>query len=278
MVTLSLGPVGGVLLSAIITYVMPKKFESEAVAQVASPTESQTGESDLEPRMMATTSKVFTSHEVLARVVESLELTNRWNLDPNTCMQILKRILRVESVPGTDLTSIRCRHTNKIDARDIANEVSAAYKDYRGDMEQKRMNAALDELRKAVRDQEDKVGESHKILSTLLQSKGTPAANPNASTMSADQLDVIDAKRIYEMEAALLEQMKLKQVSETIRAKIPGEQVRIHSPALIAGFPISPNVTSNLIFGTAAGLLAGIILAFLIAPFLGSSDRRPPPH
>lgn len=276
--TLSLGLVGGFLLSAIITYVMPKKFESEAVVQVVSSAGSQTGQPGPEPRTMATTSKVFTSHEVLARVVESLELTNRWNLDPHTCMQILKRILRVESVPGTDLISIRCRHTNKIDARDIANEVSAAYKDYRGDMEQKRMNAALDELRKAVRDQEDKVEESHKVLSILLKSKGIPATAPDASTMTVDQVDLIDAKRIYEMEAALLEQMKLKQVSETIRAKIPGEQVQIHSPALIAGFPISPKVALNLAFGTAAGLLAGIILAFLIAPFLGTGDRRPPPH
>lgn len=276
IITIPLGVVGGFLLSAIVTYMMPKKYESEAVVQVVASNASQTGESGLEQRMMATTSNIFTSHEVLSRVIKALELTQRWNLDPDSCVQQLKAILRIESIRGTDLISIRCRHTNKVDARDIANEVATAYKDYRAEIELKQVNARLNELRKAIREQEDKVEEHYKVLSILLKSKGSPTANPDASTMTVDQLDIVDAKRAYETEGALLEQLKLKEIGETIIAKIPSESVQIHSPALVAEFPVSPKVTLNLVIGTAAGFFAGILLTLLIAPLLSAKDPRQP--
>jgi len=249
IVIISLGVMGGFLLSAIVTYVMPKKYESKAIVQVVTQNGTSIGPSALVEREMATISQVFTNREVMARVVESLELTQRWNLDPNACIQILEAIVQIESIRGTDLISIRCRHTNKVDTRDIANGVATAAKDYRTQAEQKLRASGLNEIGKAVREQEDKVEESRKIL--------------NAATLN--QKDITDAKREYETSAALLEQLKLKQISETITAKIAGESVQIHKEALIGEFPISPRVTYNLVFGTAAGFLAGILITFLIA-------------
>ena len=280
IVTITLGVMGGFFLSAIVTYVMPKKYESEAVVQVVPQNGTSIRSSELVEREMATVSQVFTSREVLTRVIGALELVQRWNLDSDTCVQMLKTIVQVESIRGTDLFSIRCRHTNKVDARDIANEVVMAYKNYRAETELKQVNTRLNELRKAIRNQEDKVEENYKILSILLKSKGIPAANADASTMTVDQLDIVDAKRAGETEGALLQRMKLKQTEETIKAKIPGDSIQIHSPALIGESPVSPNVTLNLIIGTAAGFLAGILLTLLIAPFFSTKGQQPPkiPH
>lgn len=277
IVTISLGMMGGFLFSAIVTYVMPKKYESEAIVQVMPQNRTSIRPLEIVAREMAT---VFTSREVLTRVIGALELVQRWNLDSDTCVQMLKTIVQVESIRDTYVFSIRCRHTNKVDARDIANEVVNAYKDYRNEMELKQVNARLHELRKAIRNQEDKVEESLKVLNILLKSKGMPAANADTSTMSVDQLDIADAKRVYETEAALQQQMKLKEVGEAISAKIPSEAVHIHSPALIGEAPVSPRVTLNLVVGTVVGFLGGILLTLLIAPFFSTKGQQQPkiPH
>jgi hypothetical protein len=64
------------------------------------------------------------------------------------------------------------RHTNKVDARDIADEVAKAYKAYRTEIETRDADRQLQELNKAVRDQEDKVEERRKVLATIVRTKG----------------------------------------------------------------------------------------------------------
>jgi capsular exopolysaccharide synthesis family protein len=85
---------------------------------------------------------------------------------------MLKRIVNTQNIRGTDLIAIRVRHTNKIDARDIAEEVARAYKEYRDEIETRYADRQLEELNNAVRDQEDKVEERRKVLSTIVRNKG----------------------------------------------------------------------------------------------------------
>ncbi len=170
------------MTAAVITYVMPKKFESAATIEVkprstgVSPLGS--GFSDpsssamMTPQFFGTEFAKITSSNALSKVVDNLELVNKWGVDKETAIGILKGIVNTQNIRGTDLISIRVRHTDKEDARNVTAEVARAYKAYRTEIENRDADRALYELNKAVRDQEDKVEERRKVLATIVRTKG----------------------------------------------------------------------------------------------------------
>ena len=170
------------MTAAVITYVMPKKYESEATIEVKpraagiSPLGAQlnelSGAGRMTPQFFGTEFEKIKSRNSLEKVVQNLELVNRWGVDKETALNILKGIVNTQNIRGTDLISIRVRHTNKVDARDIAEEVAQSYRQYRAEIESRDAENALQELNKAVRNQEDKVEERRKVLSTIVRTKG----------------------------------------------------------------------------------------------------------
>ena len=400
------------MTAAVITYVMPKKYESEATIEVKprsagmSPLGPQmsdvSGASRMTPQFFGTEFEKIKSRNSLEKVVEKLELINRWNVDKETALRILKGIVSTQNIRGTDLISIRVRHASKLDAKDVTQEVTRAYKSYRTEIESRDAERALHELNKAVRDQEDKVEERRKALSTIVRTKGiiykgtdsfygqtgvdedqgardalqtyhkleqekmqlesqissllkydsdqlmvyasgldlpdniirnlypiyldakrqldglkihglgdrhptVLAAIDQISSMKRnldegvvnlratlkaqldlatnrlvsvegmkdstredaikrglDAQDYVDAKRDFETDQQLLQQMKIKLMGETISSKIPAESVEVHDQPVIADSPVSPNVTLNLVLGAVAGLIFGISIAFFL--------------
>jgi polysaccharide biosynthesis transport protein len=169
------------MTAAVITYVMPKKFESEATIQVNPPGQgmaplgnvfNEAAVLRMTPQFFGTEFEIIKSRNSLEKVVENLELVNRWTVDKETALGVLKEIVDTQNIRGTDLISIRVRHVNKVDARDIAEEVASAYKEYRAQIESREAERQLQELNKAVRDQEDKVEERRKVLATIVRTKG----------------------------------------------------------------------------------------------------------
>ena len=400
------------MTAAVITYVMPKKYESEATIEVKprsagmSPLgqmmSEASGANRMTPQFFGTEFEKIKSRNSLEKVVENLELVNRWNVDKETALNILKGIVNTQNIRGTDLISIRVRHTNKVDARDIADEVAKAYKAYRNEIESREAERQLQELNKAVRDQEDKVEERRKVLATIVRTKGiiyrgqdsfygqsgvdedlgaktalqvyheleqekmqlesqissllkydsdqlmVYAAGLNLpdniirtqyplyleakrqldgyringlgerhptvlaavdviekmkkdldegvvnlrATLKAqldlaterlksvevmrdetreeaikkglDAQDYVDAKREFENDQELLQQMKLKKTGEEISLRIPRESVEVHDQPVISNSPVSPNVTLNLVLGAVVGLIFGLGIAFFL--------------
>lgn len=170
------------MTAAVITYVMPKKYESSTTIEVKpriagiSPLGSQlnelSGASRMTEQFFGTEFEKIKSRNSLEKVVQNLELVNRWSVDKESALGILKGIVNTQNIRGTDLISIRVRHTNKVDARDIAEEVARAYRLYRAEIESRDADNALQELNKAVRNQEDKVEERRKVLATIVRTKG----------------------------------------------------------------------------------------------------------
>lgn len=170
------------MTAAVITYVMPKKYESSATIEVKprsvgqSPFEggnsSSYGSSPMTTQFFGTEFEKIKSSNSLAKVVENLELVNKWSVDKETAVRILKGIVNTQNIRGTDLISITVRHTDKEDARNVAAEVARAYKAYRTEIESRDSDKGLYELNKAVRDQEDKVEERRKVLATIVRTKG----------------------------------------------------------------------------------------------------------
>ena len=79
-----------------------------------------------------------------------------------------------------------------------------------------------------------------------------------------DAQDYVDAKRDFETDQQLLQQMKIKQMGESISRKMPGESVVVHDPPFISETPVSPNVTLNLVLGAVVGLVFGLGIAFFL--------------
>jgi len=396
---------------SVITYVMPKKFESEAVIEVKARASGMTvfehqnidiSERVMTPNFFGTEFEKIKSRNSLEKVVDNLSLINRWGVDKETALRILKGIVSTQNIRGTDLISIRVRHTNKVDARDITDEVSRAYKAYRTEIESRDVEKALHELNKAVRDQEDKVEERRKLLATIVRTKGiiykgqdsfygqsgvdedqgartalqdfqkleserlqlqsqikallkydadqlmvyaaglelpdniirnllpqykeaqrqvetykTNGLGDNHPTVLAavgqvtnmkkqldegvvnlratlqaqldmaenrlksvevrknetrddaikrglDAQDYVDAKKDFETDQQLLQEMRLKQITETIARRMPAEIVVMHDQPMISDSPVSPNVTLNLILGAVIGLIFGVSIAFFL--------------
>ncbi len=399
------------MTAAVITYVMPKKYESEAIIEVKPREVGMSPLGALSPgssgsmmtaQFFGTEFEKIKSRNSLSKVVDTLELVNKWNVDKETALRILKGIVNTQNIRGTDLISIRVRHTNKEDARDVTAEVARAYKEYRTEIESRYADKNLYELNKAVRDQEDKVEERRKVLATIVRTKGiiykgqdsfygtngvnddqgaqnaqetfnqleqekmqlesqinsllkydsdqlivyaaglnlpdnviknlypqylesnlrlsslkTSGLGDNHPTVKAakeqiegmkrqldegvvnlratlqaqlnmavdrlksvearrndtrenaiktglDAQDYVDAKRDFETDQELLQQMKLKQVAETITNKLPHDSIEVHDDPQISDSPVSPNVTLNLVLGAVVGLIFGVGIAFFL--------------
>lgn len=271
LVMAPVGMIAGLLIASVVTYVMPKKYESFATIEVKprrsliAPLDdvSGSGAGEMTPQFIGTEFEKIKSRNSLSKVIDSLDLTSRWDTDRDSALRILKGIVETQEIRGTDLISITVRHTNREDARDITAEVARAYKEYRSELESKTLNKGLNQLKKAVRDQEDKVEERRKKLRSgagpfLLDGSNLP------ETKDSDAGDFAGAKRNFETDQALLEQMKLKLVAAEIERDIEPDDIVIHDDPVIADSPVSPNVTLNLVLGAVGGLLISPFLALLL--------------
>ena len=108
------------MTAAVITYVMPKKYESEAIIEVKprsmgmSPLGNgmqSSSVSQMTPQFFGTEFEKIKSRNSLSKVVENLELVNKWNVDKETALRILKGIVNTQNIRGTDLISISSRIT-----------------------------------------------------------------------------------------------------------------------------------------------------------------------
>lgn len=398
------------MTASVITYVMPKKYESSATIEV------KPREKTIDPLggIMSSSAPTMTlqffgtefekikSRNALNRVIDKLDLTSKWSTDRETVLDILKGIVSTQNIRGTDLIQIKVRHSSKEDAKDITDEVARSYREYRDELEGRTQDKGVNEIRKAVRLQEDKVEERRKVLTMISRTKdiiyygdpeissgngfeedseATHALNSwveledermnlesqvqsllkydaealliyaagldlpdniikslyphyleqmrqieglkagglgnqhptvlsnvrimertkeqldegvvnlrsrlqgnlelvkerlekveirkrqtkkNALERSIDTTDYVDAKRDFETDQALLEQMKIKLMTEEIVSELPNETIIVHEEAVMGASPVSPNVTLNLVLGAVIGLIFGVGIAFFL--------------
>ncbi|RYD84673.1 MAG: polysaccharide biosynthesis tyrosine autokinase, partial [Verrucomicrobiaceae bacterium] len=238
------------MTAAVITYVMPKKFESEATIEVkprsAGISPLGPGFSDnqnlMTPQFFGTEFEKIKSYNSLSKVVAKLELMSKWGVDKDTAIKILKGIVQTQNLRGTDLIQIRVRHTSKEDARNVTDEVAKAYRDYRLEIENRDADKALYELNKAVRDQEDKVEERRKVLATIVRTKGIIYKGQDSfygqSGVDEDQ-EARDAMQTYSQ----LQQEKMQLASQiNSLLKYDSDQLMVYA----AGLDLPDNLIRNL--------------------------------
>ncbi|MGD7653222.1 MAG: VWA domain-containing protein, partial [Verrucomicrobiales bacterium] len=244
-----------VVVSLFGVWMMPRGYEGKVVVEVRpraggmSPLgEGMRDESGpMSAQFFGTEFEKIKSRESLEKVVENLDLDARWGVDKEDALGRLRGIVDAQNIRGTDLVEIKVRAGDKGDAKEIAEEVAETYAAYRREWETEASRRSLEELKKAIRDQEEKVEERRKVLSTIVRTKGVihkgedrfygrggeGEQREETVKRGLDAQDYVDAKRAFETDVALLQEMKIKQIAETISSETPaGNAVIVHDSSV----------------------------------------------
>lgn len=171
------------MTAAVITSVMPQKYESTSVVQVhpsmitISPTghSGRTGLGTLMTRnYMENEFETINAAETLTEAAEVLRLEERWDASPDEVIRELRGMVQTSPRRGTDLIEIRVRHAKPEEAKEIAEALSKAYVSRRNREETARAEEALKALDEELTLQGDLVQEHRKELTVLIQQYGIP--------------------------------------------------------------------------------------------------------
>ncbi|MEI6606308.1 MAG: polysaccharide biosynthesis tyrosine autokinase [Verrucomicrobiota bacterium] len=239
------------MTASVITYVMPKKYESYAKIEVKprgtlitvfKGMEDTSGYSRATPNFFNTEFEKIKSRNSLMKVIDNLDLTNNWSLDRETVFTILLGIVKTDNIRGTDLITISVRHSDKDEARDIAAEVARAYKEYRSETENKEGDLALLELKKAVRTQEDTVEERRKVLANIVRAKGIIYYGSDSYYRNTGMEDDNGAKSALDTFNQLeTEKMQLESMIQSL-LKYSSDQLMVYA----SGLQLPDNVVQTL--------------------------------
>lgn len=241
------------MTALVITYVMPKKYESTAVVQVRPKgTSTQVLPGMPSDRSFESASATFLPTEfaiikaqkTLDEAIENLDLVNRWNTDLESVRRTLKRIVDAQDIRGTSLIEIRVRYNDAKDAQAIAKEISEAYRERRNKLQSDYANKALDELGKAVIAQEDSVEDKRKLLSQIIRTEGIIYSGDQSIFQGSRGFSAADDAESAARKYAELDQEKIQLESqiETL-LKYDGQQLMNYA----AGLSLPDNVIPVLL-------------------------------
>lgn len=257
LVMVPIGALAGFLVAAVVTYVMPKKYESECVIELR-PLMSTLAESlpDGNWELDAPGRESIKSDKVIEQVVTRLELANRWAVDSKSAATTLRGLLTVQPVHGTDLVSIRARHTNKVEAKEMVEALVAAYSQMRSEADIAHRAAVIAKLKSVITTEEAKAAKLREELQSYVGGLGK--GGRDIAVVKAD----LDAAQTG------LEKLKLKLAAEEAAAELGEKSVLIHEAAVVPQIPVSPNVMLNLGLGSALGLLLSPLFALPLMALL----------
>jgi len=178
------------MTAAVITSVMPRKFESTSVVQVhpsmitINPLGASGGVNpgaQMTRNYMENEFQTIVAAETLKMAADKISLPTRWSMEMDDVIATLKGVVRASPMRGTDFIEIRVRHAKPDDAKEIADAVSEAYMSRRKATEVNRAQKSLDALDEELISQSDKVQDHRKDLTVLIQQYGIPYFDGNRS-------------------------------------------------------------------------------------------------
>jgi|GEM_PF-3066341 len=171
------------LTAAVITSVMPRKYQSTSVVQVhpSMLALDPFGRGDqanagalMTRNYMENEFETIVAPETLVHAASQIDLATRWEMESDDVVDVLAGIVETNPRRGTDFIEIEVRHANQEDAKDIAEAIADAYINRRKDSELKRAKDALETLDDELQKQADLVQDRRKALTVLIQQYGIP--------------------------------------------------------------------------------------------------------
>lgn len=172
------------MTAAVVTAIMPKKYpgtvlmEIERSSGVTGGGDFYDGVSNSKAMLGSTTFlptefKIITSKETLSQVIKKLNLVERWkvaNLDE--AFTKLERMVDASEERGTDLIKIEVLSIDKMEAKELANEVAEAYTARRKLIEHERVQLAFQTLTHTRKGQEQEVERARNKMLEIVQELG----------------------------------------------------------------------------------------------------------
>ena len=248
-VLLPLGAVLGLVVAALITYVAPKIYESEAVIEVR--------KSAGAPMVQSLVLERIKSRVTMERVVDQLELANKWNLDKDAAVLVLKKIVTYQGIQGTDLIAVKVRHTDRMEAVRITSAVVGNFKDQLEHVEREKSRKALDDLSTSIMDLRVDLENKREIFVSEVMHWRAGKENREAC---------VDAKNTWYETLERLSTVSSERRNLKIGQAMGNDPVLVHQEPGTPDSPISPNVMLNLTSGGLAGFLMGGFLGMFLRP------------
>ena len=215
-----------VITATLVTFILPESFSSTARIKVErdqSDIATLSGQQSLgiyDPYFIQTEFEVIQSEVVLGKVIEAMNLNERWGKKYNggqkftttETMVLLKRQIDLRPVRNTSLIEIRVFSENPEEASQLANKIALAYQEYRLEQRLKFGKAGIKSLEDRFNEYEDTVRAQQNKVDDLRVQLRVPDAvvsdNMPTILLSAESLRHIEGLRI-ESQAEYVKQKTL---------------------------------------------------------------------
>ncbi len=195
------------LTAAVITYVMPKMYQSTVVVQI-NPYGKKTntlGVNDSTQGMMTrqffqTQFSIIKSEETLKGAIEEMQLARKWGVTESQAITALLGVVDTRQERGTDLIEVSVRHRKREEVKTIAEAVVKAYDRRRRENIENTRNEVITKYKQKIEAQEDKVEDNRARLYKLSKSLGIPYHGISSQTASTYDQDrkANSAEEIYD--------------------------------------------------------------------------------
>jgi len=207
------------------------------------------------------------------RVTSNLELQKRWDLDKDAAGRILDGITEARILPDSSWIELTVTHTNRADARDIAEEIPNALTAHLREFADAGIAQNLSELGKLIQDASDTAEEKASEVAQIRKVHGpdvtaTEPAGPLQRALRASLLADAEVERLQ----------SLRQDFQTAKIdQLP--RLLVHADPFIGEISASPNVGEELgkliLYTLGSGLLVALILPYLLEFAFPPGLRKP---
>lgn len=271
----------GFTYSLVILFISPQKFESSTIVEFRKPPAALAEDE----WSVANEVALITTPKLFKDVSEELNLSQKWEMESDSVVIILRSITEVEAVDESDFQKITIRHASPDIVRDLAHEIPRSYS--RSKRAERRLKLDLEQsiIEKQILSREDLVDDAERSLQELLGNVGLvlPSGEQLERTTLADfyqshpeKKNAAQAVGLEQYEAAWREsasqQDHLKSLQKERGRAILGETkphvaIVVHGEAVRPKMAVFPNYEEGLWWGLLKGLIFGLVLGALTLLF-----------
>ncbi|MBK27279.1 MAG: capsular biosynthesis protein [Verrucomicrobiales bacterium] len=228
------------ITTTVVTFLIPPTYMSISRIAVEKDTSDiaplmgvQTAQSSFDPYFISTEFEKIQSQIVLDAVVRSCELRDEWKDDnggePLTELVARKRLEKVIDVSqyrNTSIIELRAYDGDEDLAREIAQALAEQYKNYRSNLQKRRVEAGINKLKERMEKTDEEISVMQAKVDDLRVKLGiSDAAGEDSYSIVEPEIvrryesELITAKGLYTQQATLLKGLK-EQSFENLRESI----------------------------------------------------------
>ena len=228
------------ITTTVVTFLIPPTYMSISRIAVEKDTSDiaplmgvQTAQSSFDPYFISTEFEKIQSQIVLDAVVQACELREEWKDDnggePLTELVARKRLEKVIDVSqyrNTSIIELRAYDGDEDLAREIAQALAEEYKNYRSNLQKRRVEAGINKLKERMEKTDEEISVMQAKVDDLRVKLGiSDAAGEDSYSIVEPEIvrryesELITAKGLYTQQATLLKGLK-EQSFENLRESI----------------------------------------------------------